>query len=160
MPPMKDATTVKAHVVWRSSIVHARKTGNLAPLAQILLGGPPNLCPEDLQLLGKLFKQTKLIAKKRGPKSRPIAVRLGRAAAYYSGLTKRTTEIKKLSPADRAAAIAADAFLVYASFMCRPEQVDLFDRATRINAAADFGKVTVRQLEDHLKRGPRPPAKR
>jgi hypothetical protein len=36
----------------------------------------------------------------------------------------------------------------------------LFDRETRVKMAADFANVTVEQLEQRLKRGPRKPAKR
>jgi hypothetical protein len=161
MPPMKDATTVTVHFIWHHCIVQARKTGDLMRLAQVLLNQPQNLYPGDLQLLGKLLAQSKLVGN-RGPKSAPIATALDRAAAMYRDKSRHAAQIGKLRAADRDLVIAAEAPL----FGVTAEQYEkqLFDKATRFKAAADFASgfvtVTAKQLEDRLKRGPRKPAKR
>ena len=160
MPPRKDTTAAKVHPRWRRFIEYARKTGDLALLAGVLKHEPQNLSGGDLQLLGELFEQSKLIAmnpqkKKRGPKSRPVETRLIRAAEVYRAISKRGPQIKALIVAGRVVAFAADP----PSFSGVTAET-LVDRQARIKAAADFADVTVEQLEQHFKRGRRRPAKR
>jgi hypothetical protein len=150
--------TGKVHVIWDFLVRRAWKTGDPASLARVLLHEPHHFYPGDLQLLGKLLERSKLIAKKRGPKSRPTETRINMAAEVYRAMSRRATHIKRLSAADRAAAISADA--LFHGLKVEQFERHLFDLATRIKAAAEFGKVSIKQLEQHLKRGPRRPAKR
>jgi hypothetical protein len=158
MPAKKDTTGVTVHHTWYAYVAHARKTGDLTWLARVLSREPHHLYPGDLQLLGKLLARSRLIAKDRGPKSSPIAAGLNRAVELYRARSEGAAAIKRLGAGDRTAAIAAEA-----SFHgLMPSQFEryLFDRETRVKMAADFANVTVEQLEQRLKRGPRKPAKR
>jgi hypothetical protein len=127
----------------------------LTRLAQVLLNEPQNLYPGDLQLLGKLLAQSRLIGKKRGPKSAPIETRTILAAEMYRAITKRGPQIKALVAHGRIVAFAADL-----PSLSGITAATLPDREARIKAVADFGNVTVEQLERHLKHGPHKPAKR